>query len=98
MKTLKQATILGLLITFICVSTVFADVKLPHVLGSNMVLQRDMPVPVWGWADAREQVTITLGDQEATTTADADGNWRVTLPMMAAGGPHKITVSGSEYD
>jgi sialate O-acetylesterase len=94
MKTLKQATILSLLITFICVSTVFADVKLPHVLGSNMVLQRDMPVPVWGWADAREQVTITLGDHEATTTADADGNWRVTLPMMAAGGPHKMTVNG----
>lgn len=96
MKKSKQATILSLLMPFICLSTVFAEVKLPHVLGSNMVLQRDMPIPVWGWADAGEQVTITLGDHEATTTADADGHWQVTLPMMSAGGPHNMTVSGDQ--
>ena len=43
-----------------------ADVKLPNVIGSGMVLQRDMAVPVWGWAEAGEEVTVSFAgaDQE----------------------------------
>ncbi len=82
---------------------VHAEVTLPRIIGSNMVLQRDMGVPIWGWAAAGEMVTVTLSRQDAdepmhtvSTVADAEGNWRVGLPAaMPAGGPYTLTVTGS---
>jgi sialate O-acetylesterase len=72
-----------------------ADVTLPSVLGSHMVLQRDKPLPIWGWADAGEEVTVKLGAASKSTKADAKGNWKVTLPAMKADGKaHKLTVQG----
>ncbi len=71
-----------------------ADVKLPNVIGSNMVLQREVPLPFWGWADAGEEVTVTLGDATAKATASAEGKWSVKLPAQKAGGPHTVTVQG----
>jgi sialate O-acetylesterase len=72
-----------------------ADVKLPAIIGSNMVLQADMKAPIWGWADPGEKVTVTLGDQKAEATADKDGQWQVRLEAMKAGaGPLEMTVAG----
>ena len=72
-----------------------ADVKLPKVLGSHMVLQRDRPLPIWGWADPGEEVTVKLDDATATAKADAHGNWKVVLPAVKADGKaHSMTVSG----
>ena len=76
--------------------TVHADVKLPAVIGSDMVLQRDVSIPIWGWADAGEEVTVTLNGQAAATKADGEGRWKVKLPAMKADGKsHKLTVSGN---
>jgi sialate O-acetylesterase len=61
-----------------------ADVKLPTIFGSHMVLQRDKDVPVWGWAEAGEKVTVTFGGASKEATADAKGNWSVKLPAMLA--------------
>jgi sialate O-acetylesterase len=71
-----------------------ADVKLHGLFNDNMVLQREMPVPVWGTAEAGEQVTVTFGDQKKTATADKDGNWMVKLDPLKAGGPFEMTVAG----
>jgi sialate O-acetylesterase len=73
-----------------------ADVQLPAVFGSHMVLQRDVPVPVWGTADAGEEVVLDLdGRQAGKITADGEGKWRVTLAALPAGEtPHTLTVSG----
>ncbi|MBM4093493.1 MAG: sialate O-acetylesterase, partial [Planctomycetes bacterium] len=46
--------------------TVGADVKVPALFGDHMVVQRDMPVPVWGWADPGEKVTVVFGTQMET--------------------------------
>ncbi len=72
-----------------------ADVK-PHALfRDHAVLQRDMPVPVWGNASPGENVSVRLADQPAvTTTADADGRWWVRLPAQPAGGPFKLVLDG----
>ena len=75
-------------------ATAAADVKLPGVFGDHMVLQREMPVPVWGTAEPGEEVTITLGDQTKTVTAGSDGKWSVKLDAMKAGGPYKLKVQG----
>src|SRR5260221_588605 len=72
-----------------------ADVKLPSVIGDHMVLQRDKPLPIWGWADAGEGVTVELAGKKASAKADAKGNWKVTLPAMKADGKeHTLTVTG----
>ena len=75
-------------------STARADIRLPAVVGDHMVLQRDLPLPIWGWADPGEDVTVTLGDAKAKATADADGKWRVTLPAMKAGKALEMTLVG----
>ena len=71
-----------------------ADVKLPAIIGNNMVLQQDMKVPIWGWAEAGETVTVTLGDQKVAAKAGADGKWMVRLAALKAGGPVEMTVAG----
>ena len=72
-----------------------ADVTLPAVIGSHMVLQREAPISVWGWADPGEEINITLGEMRAKTTADAQGDWLVKLPGMAAAAePLEMTVAG----
>ena len=64
--------------------TATADVKLPPVLGSSMVLQRDLPVPVWGWADAGEKVSVSFAGQTKTANAGDDGKWMVKLEPLKA--------------
>src|SRR5438128_2297576 len=71
-----------------------AYVRLPKVLSDHMVLQRDRPIAIWGWAAPGEQVNVKLAENAATTVTDADGNWSVKLSAMPAGGPYMLTVSG----
>ena len=71
-----------------------AEVRLPHLLSDNMVLQRDLPIPIWGWANPNEQVTVRLGKSSASATAGADGRWSIKLPRLPAGGPYELTVAG----
>ncbi|AMJ66326.1 sialate O-acetylesterase [Hymenobacter sp. PAMC 26628] len=72
-----------------------AAVRLPALVGSHMVLQRDRPVPVWGWAAPGEKVTITFRSKAYPATPDASGRWQATLPATPAGGPYALTVQGS---
>jgi len=72
-----------------------ADVKLPAVFGSHMVLQRELPIQIWGWSEPGEKVTVRLDDHVASTQGDAEGNWRVTLePMKSDGKAHVLAVTG----
>jgi sialate O-acetylesterase len=70
----------------LCALTVQAEVKLPPVFGDGMVLQRDTPAPVWGTAEKGEYVTVTIMKQTVTTTANAQGRWRVELATCALAG------------
>ncbi len=70
----------------------FAAVKLHPLFSDGAVLQRDMKVPIWGWADDGEKVTVQVGNQEKSAAAK-DGKWSMTLDAMEAGGPHVLTVS-----
>ncbi|SCW74091.1 sialate O-acetylesterase [Mucilaginibacter sp. NFR10] len=72
-----------------------AQVVLPKVLGNNMVLQRNAPVPVWGTASPGEKVTVKFNKQTKTTVADAAGKWMVKLDAMPASViPTTLTISG----
>ena len=76
-----------------CCLTAEAKVTLPQLFQSGMVLQRGKPIPVWGKADAGEQVVVSWQKKQYTATADANGRWRVDLPKMKAGGPYTLEVS-----
>ena len=81
------------LLAIICVSlSANAEVRLPQLFQSGVVMQRGKPIPVWGWADKGEQVTITFQKKTYTTTADDQGCWRIDLPKQKAGGPYTLKV------
>ncbi len=63
---------------------VLAEITLPAVLGSHMVLQRDQPVPVWGWAAPNEESFVRFAGAFCETQADESGRWRVTLPRLTS--------------
>ena len=85
---------LGLLFSFTTATIGRADVRLPAIFSDHMVLQRDAVVPVWGWADPGEAVTVAIAGQTKTATADAAGKWRVTLDKLASGEALTLVVSG----
>ena len=78
--------------------TADAKVTLPQLFQSGMVLQRGKPVPIWGKANAGEQVTVSWQKKQYAATADANGRWRVDLPKMKAGGPYTLEVKGEGVD
>lgn len=90
-QTPKIYLISLLLLAFL---TANADVRLPSIFQSNMVLQRDVPVNIWGWASPGETVTVTLSMRTASVKADKNGKWLVKLPALAAGGPYGMIVQG----
>ena len=63
-----------------------ADVTLPKIFGSNMVLQQGRPIKVWGWAEPGEKVSVDLDGQTATAVTDEKGDWRAELPARKADG------------
>ncbi len=96
---MKLSRIVTLVLVSVCVVLVSglarADVRLPNVIGDQMVLQQGKPVPIWGWADAGEKVTVTVGESKAAATAGEDGKWMVKLDAMESGGPCQMTVQGN---
>ena len=71
-----------------------ADVTLPALFSDHMVLQQGIDLPVWGWADAGEEVTVKLGNAHQSATADAEGKWMVKLPKQSPGDATALTISG----
>ena len=66
-----------------------------NVFQSNMVLQRDKPLSIWGWAEPGEKVVVAFGGQEVPAEAAADRSWQVTLkPVAANNAPQTLTVRG----
>src|SRR6202012_4078603 len=76
-------------------SRLAAEVTLPHILASHMVVQRDLPVHLWGWATAGENVTVSFRGNTRSTTTDALGQWSLYLPPGAAGGPFQLQVKAT---
>ncbi len=81
--------------TFLFISLVSsAEIKLPPLIGDNMVLQRNTELKVWGWADKEEKVTVTFNGKTLETVAGADKKWMLTFPAMQAGGPYEMLLKG----
>ena len=90
-NALRSLVIVGLLM---CISQPLnAKIRLPKLISDCLVLQRDVPLKIWGWADVGEKVTIRLDGNYYETEADLNGDWLVTLPPHKAGGPFLLEVN-----
>jgi sialate O-acetylesterase len=85
---------LAALCILLIASPVFSAVKLPGVLTSNMVLQRNKEIKIWGWADKAEKVSVSFNSKTLSVKADKTGKWIIVFPAMKEGGPFTMTIKG----
>lgn len=83
------------LVLFFVAFVASAAVDLPALFTDNMVLQREKPIMIWGWADNKEKITVQFNGQVKTAVAGKDRKWRIALDPENAGGPYQLVVSGS---
>lgn len=88
-----KKTVLLLAVLF-SIRSVFANITLPRIFSDNMVLQRNKPIPIWGWAAANEKITVQFNKQVKTVKADKTGQWKLALEPELAGGPWQLTIKG----
>jgi sialate O-acetylesterase len=97
MKTKTTPVLIAVLLLLAGVLPAHSAITLPTLIGDQMVLQRDTPAPIWGRADAGEEVTVTFDGQKKSTVADAQGAWAVKLdPMPASAAPRELAISGKD--
>ncbi|MCL1938933.1 MAG: sialate O-acetylesterase [Candidatus Azobacteroides sp.] len=73
-----------------------AQVRLPQLISDGLVLQRESPIKIWGWASAGEAIQLTFKNIPYKTSANADGQWEIQLPSQKAGGPYTIKINTIE--
>lgn len=71
-----------------------SQIRLPQLLRDSMILQRDQPVRLWGWASPKEKITVSFNRKTIRTRAGSDGKWKLELPATKAGGPYSIQFQG----
>jgi sialate O-acetylesterase len=81
-----------LLCCLVLIKPGLAEVRLPKLISDHMILQRDMPLSLWGWANSDETVSIWLNDEFVGKTVATDGRWQIPLSAQPAGGPYVIKV------
>src|SRR5581483_4534179 len=85
---------LGLLVTS---RGAMAQVRVPRLVSDGMVLQRDMPLRIWGFASPGEKVTVKFDGETARGGANNDGKWVVQLSPKKAGGPYTMDIDGINH-
>lgn len=83
------------LVWILTTDQVQAAIVLPQLVGDNMIIQRDIKVPIWGWAAAGEKISVNFKNESYRAVAGADGKWAVTLKESLHGGPYQMTIEGA---
>ena len=97
MKIVCRSLLIGVASLLWGASDATADVRLPEVISNNMVLQKDIPIPIWGDAAPGEEVVVAMGEAVGRSTADEAGKWKVILPAVkTAGGPDEMGLKGKD--
>jgi sialate O-acetylesterase len=77
-----------------CTTIIHAAITLPALVSDNMVLQRDVKLPVWGWSTPGAAITVQINRKNYKAVADATGKWMVKLDALKAGGPYEMILEG----
>jgi sialate O-acetylesterase len=91
MKMVRHGIWLALLLA---ATGVMADLRLPRLLSDGVILQRDTPARLWGWAETGATVRVWLDETAVGTVEASDGRFQLWLPPQAAGGPHRLRFEG----
>ena len=83
---------------FIFITFSYSQVKLPKLVSDGMILQRNTPVNLWGWATPGEKITLSVDGQTYETSTKTDGKWLISLPAHEAGGPFIIDINASNHN
>jgi len=86
--------LLLLFLSYLLLLNATAQIRLPKLISNGMVLQRDVPLTIWGWASPNEKVTLTLSNKKYKATTASNGQWTIKLPAQKAGGPYEIKLTG----
>ena len=90
----RRPFVAGILAAVLLPVSAFADVKPSALFSDHMVMQQGVDVPVWGWADKGEQVTVSIGDAKLSAAAGDDGKWMVKLPPQKPADAMEMTIAG----
>ncbi len=94
---LLRTALLCLLVGWLGVRSADAQLRLAGIFSDSMVLQRDQPLTVWGWAEPEQKVLVQFGDQAVNTVCDAEGAWQVTLaPLGVSSQGQPLTVRSGD--
>ena len=93
-RTTKHAKLTLPLAILLCAIAAQAEVRLPAIIGDNMVFQQGVKVRIWGTAKPDERVTVTFNTHSASAVATTQGRWEVFLGPFKAGGPFELMVKG----
>src|SRR5215471_16829137 len=72
-----------------------AEVRVPAIIGDNMVIQSGMKVRIWGRANPGERVTVQINSHTSSANADQQGHWQTFIGPLNAGGPFSLTIKGN---
>ena len=97
LNSLIRCALISLSMVIVIANGSVAEVRLPGIFDSNMVLQRDLPIHFWGWASPGEVVTVKLNGQKVVVKAAKNGKWICVLPAMPAGGPYDVIIDGTNH-
>lgn len=92
-RNFHSKRLLFLLSALFLMLDISAEVKLPRLISNGMVLQRDTPLQLWGWASPGETVAVTFQEKKFSTKADKQGNWKIVLPAYSAGGSYTMQIN-----
>ena len=96
---LQKLSKMKLLLSFLFILFFYwanAEVKLPQILSSDMVIQRNSEIKIWGWANQGELVKVTFNNQSRRVKTAKDGKWFVLFPAMKEGGPYEMLIAGKK--
>jgi sialate O-acetylesterase len=93
--TKSSAIVRALLLSAAAATLLHAEVRVPKIISNHMLVQRGVPVRIWGTASAAEAVTVSMAGQSVKTQADATGRWEAFLAPIKAIGPHTLTIEGA---
>ena len=93
MPELRQLLLMIFLFCFFLKTN--ANVRLPKLISDGMIVQRNIEIPVWGWASVGEKISINFRGDTFVTTCDKNGKWRINLPASKVGGPFDMIIRGN---
>jgi sialate O-acetylesterase len=93
MKTCYKIS--ALIVLFFIAVSAFGQIRLPQLISDGLIVQRDVPIKIWGWAAPNEKISIAFNKANYPTAADENGQWEVQLSAQKAGGPYTMTLQAS---